>query len=69
MGDGYIDTDGTDLVYGLNDLSHIPMIDCYAIFNLFVYIVAYQNKYRSFTLNLKGNVLKMVLFERLGKKF
>ena len=58
MGDGYIDTDGTDLVYGLNDL-----------FNLFVYIVAYQNKCRSFTLNLKGNVLKMVLFVRLGKKF
>jgi len=27
MGDEYIDTDGTDLVYALTDHSHIPMVD------------------------------------------
>ena len=31
MGDGYIVTDGTDLVYELTDHSHIPMVDCYTI--------------------------------------
>ena len=67
MGDGYIDTDGTDLVYGLDDHSHIPMVDCYAISHLFVYIIAYKNKYRSFTLNLKDDVLRMVFLSILER--
>ena len=39
--DGYTDTDGTDLVYGLTDHSHIPMVDCYATSHLFRYIITY----------------------------
>jgi len=34
MGDGNIDTDGTDLLYGLTDHSHISRVDCYAISHL-----------------------------------
>jgi len=54
MGNGYTDTDGTDLVYGLTDHSHIPMVDCYAISHLFFYIITYKSTYRSLPLNLKG---------------
>ena len=41
MGDGFTDTDGNDLVYGLTDHSHIPMVDCYPISHLFLYIITY----------------------------
>jgi len=52
--DGYIDTDGTDLVYGLTDHSHIPMVDCYAISHLCVYVITCKNTYRSLTKNMNG---------------
>ena len=32
-------TDVTDLVYGLTDHSHIPIVHCYAISDLFDYTV------------------------------
>ncbi len=41
MGDGFIDTEGNDLVYGLTDRSHIPMMDCYPISQLFLYMIIY----------------------------
>ena len=37
----YPDVDGNDLVYGLTDHSHIPMVDCYPISHLFLYIITY----------------------------
>jgi len=37
MGDGNVDTDGTDLVYRLTNHSHIPMVDCNTISHLFIY--------------------------------
>ena len=45
MGDGYIDTDGTDLVYGLLNHSRLPMGDCYAISHRFVYIITLKYTY------------------------
>ena len=42
IGDGNIATDGTDLVYGLTDHSHIPMVECNAISHLFVYSIIYN---------------------------
>jgi len=42
IGDRYIDADGNDLVYGLTDHSHIPMVDCYTISHLFLYIISYE---------------------------
>ena len=41
MGDGSINTDGSDLVYGLTDQSHILMVDCYPISPLFLYMITY----------------------------
>ena len=41
MGDGFTDTDGNDLVYRLTDHSHIPMVDCYPISHLFLYMITY----------------------------
>ena len=54
MGDEYIDTDGNDFVHGLTDHSHIPMVDCFAIYHLFLYSIAYKYKNESLTLNMKG---------------
>jgi len=52
--DGYIDTDGNDLVYRLTDHLHFPMVDCYAISHLFLYIITYKYTNESLTLNMKG---------------
>ncbi len=41
MGDGFIITDGNDLVYGLTDHSHILMVDCYPSSHLFLYMTTY----------------------------
>jgi len=54
MGDGYIDSDGADLVYGLTDHSYIPMVDCNTISHLFVYIITYKYINESLTFNMKG---------------
>lgn len=69
LGDGYIDTDGTDLVYGLAGHSHIAMVDCHAISHLFVYIVTNKNAQNTHKLNVKGLCTKNGGAERFVKKF
>ena len=54
MGDGFTDTDGNDLVYGLTDHSHIPMVDCYPLSHLFLYMITYYYTNESLRLNMKG---------------
>jgi len=54
MGNGFIDTDGNDLVYGLTDHSHIPMVDCKSISHLFLYMITYKYTNESLTLHMKG---------------
>jgi len=50
IGDGYSDTDSTDLVYGLMNHSNIPMVGCYAISHLLLYIITYRYTNESLTL-------------------
>jgi len=69
VGDGYIDTDGNDLVYGLTDHSHIPMVDCYAISHLFLYFITCKYTNESLLLNMKGLCTWNGIFELLRKKF
>jgi len=54
MGEGFTDTDGNDLVYGLTDHSHIPMVDCYPLSHLFLYMITYYYTNESLRLNMKG---------------
>ena len=54
MGDGFIYTDGNDLVYGLTDHSHIPMVECYPISRPFLYMITYSYTKELLTFNMKG---------------
>ena len=47
MGDGFIKTDGNDLVYGLTDHSHILIVDCYPISHHFLYTITYYYTHES----------------------
>jgi len=54
MGEGFTVTDGNDLVYGLTDHSQIPMVDCFPISYLFLYMITYKYTNETLRLNMKG---------------